>query len=207
MNCTNCGAVLELAASQRYFKCAHCGAFNFPEAEAEGADGIRILGTTQDAPHCPVCRDPLAQAVIDDTHPVHFCVKCRGVLLPRSTFAGVVQKRRAWATDVPKVQDPVDPKALLRHLACPRCRQRFDTYPHYGPGNVVIDNCAHCDLVWLDFGEIRQIVSAPGKDRGGRQVVPMDDDYVRYGPAEEDDEDKAPRRKSALGFLFDLFTR
>ncbi|MEO5896194.1 MAG: hypothetical protein ABIS06_10865 [Vicinamibacterales bacterium] len=80
----------------------------------------------------------------------------------------------------------------------------MDTYPHYGPGNVVIDNCAGCDLVWLDFGEIRQIVAAPGKDRGGRQVVPMDDDYVRYGPSEA--EDDAPRRKSALGFLFDLFT-
>jgi Zn-finger nucleic acid-binding protein len=205
MNCTNCGAVLELVESQRYFKCAHCGAFNFPQAEAEGADGIRILGKTADAPPCPLCSDPLAQAVIDDKHPVHFCVKCRGVLLPRQTFAGVVQRRRAWATDPPAIQVPLDRRALERRVSCPRCHQRFDTYPHYGPGNVVIDNCPRCDVVWLDFGEIRQIVDAPGRDRGGRQVVPMDDDYVRYG-ASEAEEDDAPQRRSALGFLFDLFS-
>jgi hypothetical protein len=40
------------------------------------------------------------------------------------------------------------------------------THPYYGPGNVVIDSCASCELVWLDFGELEQIVKAPGKDRG-----------------------------------------
>ena len=44
------------------------------------------------------------------------------------------------------------------------------THPYFGPGNVVIDSCEHCELVWLDFGELQQIVDAPGKDRGTRQV-------------------------------------
>jgi hypothetical protein len=35
---------------------------------------------------------------------------------------------------------------------------------------VVIDTCAPCDLVWLDFGELAQIVDAPGRDRGQRGV-------------------------------------
>lgn len=55
---------------------------------------------------------------------------------------------------------------LHRTLSCPRCAGRFDTYPYSGPGNVVIDNCTTCDLLWLDFGEMRQIIDAPGKDRG-----------------------------------------
>jgi len=203
MNCSNCGAVLELVESQRYFQCAHCGAFAFPEAEAEGADGIRILGRTDDAPPCPVCKVPLTQALIDNAHPVHFCATCRGVLLPRQIFAGVVQKRRAWATDLPADPVPLDRRALERRLSCPRCHRPFETYAHYGPGNVVIDNCTPCDLVWLDFGEIRQIVAAPGKDRGSRQVVRIDEEYVRTGAVDE--EEDAPRRKSALGFLFDLF--
>ena len=44
------------------------------------------------------------------------------------------------------------------------------THPYYGPGNVVIDSCEPCELVWLDFGELRQIVDAPGKDRGTKEM-------------------------------------
>ena len=44
------------------------------------------------------------------------------------------------------------------------------THPYYGPGNVVLDSCGACDLVWLDFGELKQIVDAPGKDRSTRQM-------------------------------------
>ena len=64
MNCNNCGAVLQLGESRRYFQCGHCGAFTFPAAETEGSGGIRILGHTADAPPCPVCNMPLAQAAI-----------------------------------------------------------------------------------------------------------------------------------------------
>ena len=35
---------------------------------------------------------------------------------------------------------------------------------------LVIDTCARCDAVWLDFGELRQIADAPGRDRGSRNV-------------------------------------
>ena len=44
------------------------------------------------------------------------------------------------------------------------------THPYYGPGNVTIDSCEGCELVWLDFGELRQIVDAPGKDRGTKEM-------------------------------------
>ena len=44
------------------------------------------------------------------------------------------------------------------------------THPYFGPGNVVIDSCEACAHVWLDFGELRQIVDAPGKDRGNREM-------------------------------------
>jgi Zn-finger nucleic acid-binding protein len=50
---------------------------------------------------------------------------------------------------------------------------RLETHPYYGPGNVVIDSCAACDVIWLDFGELKQIVDAPGRDRGSRQLPPV----------------------------------
>ena len=211
MNCAGCGAAMELVESRRYFRCRHCGAYHFPETV--DADGIRVSGTPADAPGCPVCELPMAHAVLDDQYAVDFCTRCRGVLLPRAAFATVANKRRAWATTPPAEPIPLDRGELRRELACPKCRARFETYPHYGPGNVVIDNCAPCDLIWLDFGEMRQIVDAPGSDRGSRHVPRIDDDYVRTGPPRDDEDEneeertswlRLRRRRNTLAQLFDL---
>ena len=101
---------------------------------------------------------------------------------------------------------PLERRQLQRTLACPRCTGRFETYAHSGPGNVVIDNCTKCDMIWLDFGEMRRIVDAPGKDRGTRQTAPVDDDYIRLGPYRFRDDDgvddpRSVRRADPLSFL------
>ena len=177
MNCPNCAAAMELVESRRYFVCRHCGTYHFPQTVE--ADGIRIIGHPAGAPKCPVCKDAMVHALLDDNHPSDLCTRCRGVLLPRATFANVVNKRRAWASGPPSEPVPLDRRELHRELACPRCGARFDTYPHLGPGSVVIDNCTRCDMIWLDFGEMKQMVDAPGRDRGSRQVPRIDTSYVR----------------------------
>ena len=65
---------------------------------------------------------------------------------------------------------PIPPTkdALGRRLTCPTCGKRMIADRYYGPGNVVMDGCPSCDTVWLDFGELKQIVDAPGADRGTR---------------------------------------
>jgi Zn-finger nucleic acid-binding protein len=171
MNCPNCGAAMALVESRRHFQCRHCGTFGF--SGPLDADGIRIVGPAPDAPACPVCGTPMQAAVLDEHHAIHLCGQCRGVLLPRATFATVISARRAWATAPPAEPMPLDRQALGRALSCPSCGARFDTYPHYGPGNVVIDSCTRCDVIWLDFGEMQGLVDAPGRDRGSRQLPQM----------------------------------
>jgi Zn-finger nucleic acid-binding protein len=127
-----------------------------------------------------VCRTRLAAAVLDDAYAVQYCTGCRGVLLARGAFADVVQNRRAWVADPPGPAVPLRKDELTRAVVCPKCGRRFDTHPYYGPGNVVIDSCGACELIWLDFGELKQIVDAPGRDRGlrekaGRPTTPMQD--------------------------------
>jgi Zn-finger nucleic acid-binding protein len=208
MNCHNCGAAMELVESRRYFRCRHCGSYHFPTTVE--SDGIRVSGTPAGAPGCPVCDKPMAHAVLDDEHAVDFCTTCRGVLLPRAAFATVTNKRRAWATTPPAEPTPLDRRELRRALVCPKCRGRFETYPHLGPGSVVIDNCTRCDLIWLDFGELRQIENAPGSDRGSKHVPRIDDAYVREGlsPREKDDDDddwiRMQRRANSFALLFNV---
>jgi Zn-finger nucleic acid-binding protein len=172
MNCGNCGGAMELFASRGYFFCRYCGSFHFPETA--GDDGVRVLGPNTEPMTCAVCAQPLASALLDETYPVQYCRNCRGVLLARRDFATVVQRRRAWATGTPGPAVPLNRAELDRKLLCATCRKPMATHPYYGPGNVVIDSCGTCELVWLDFGELRQIVAAPGKDRGSREQVPRE---------------------------------
>jgi Zn-finger nucleic acid-binding protein len=162
---------MELIATRGYFFCRYCGSFHFPETA--GTDGIRILGDSQSPQTCVACSKPLTPAVLDETHPVQYCRNCRGVLIARRGFAAVVEKRRAWATQPPGPPVRLNRSELNRKVMCPSCKKPMATHPYYGPGNVIIDTCEKCEVVWLDFGELKQIVDAPGKDRGSREQVPQ----------------------------------
>ncbi len=37
----------------------------------------------------------------------------------------------------------------------------MDVHFYGGPGNVVIDSCEECSLIWLDRGELMRIAHAP----------------------------------------------
>ena len=161
---------MQLIVNRGYFFCRYCGSFHFPQTA--GDDGIRIVGDGEKPLPCAVCKQALSSAMLDESFPVQFCRKCRGVLMPRTSFATVVQKRRAWAEDPPGPPIPLDKSELDRKVFCPSCGGRMLTHPYYGPGNVVLDNCTSCDAIWLDFGELKQIVAAPGRDRGSRELVP-----------------------------------
>jgi Zn-finger nucleic acid-binding protein len=176
MNCRNCGGAMELFPARGYFFCRYCSSFHFPEATAP--DGVRVLAPSADGLSCPACRKTLASALLDEAHTVNYCQNCRGVLLSRGAFADVVRLRRAWATGTPA--NPIRPEQeeLNRRSNCPMCRKHLATHPYYGPGNVVIDTCDTCDVVWLDFGELRQIVDAPGRDRGGRESAAAKDSWM-----------------------------
>ena len=166
MNCRNCGAPMELFERRRYFFCTHCGSFSFintPEVE-----GVRVLERPVSAPDCPRCRAPLVKALLDDAYTVEHCEQCRGILLRRAAFAEAVTRRRARQSGAPAPPVPMDPRELKHVVVCPSCRSQMDVHPYYGPGNVVIDSCRRCDLIWLDFGELTQITEAGGRDRGWR---------------------------------------
>jgi Zn-finger nucleic acid-binding protein len=177
MNCQNCGGAMELFVSRGYFFCRYCGSFHFPDTKAD--DGIRIIGEAPEALACAVCSKPLTSAMLDETHPIRYCRNCRGVLIARRGFANVVERRRSWATNTPPPPVLLNRDELERKVRCPVCKGPMITHPYYGPGNVVIDSCEPCELVWLDFGELRQIVDAPGKDRGTKEMPrPVEGDAV-----------------------------
>lgn len=160
---------MELFPNRGYFFCRYCSSFHFPETTT--SEGVRVLAESRDPRACPACKRTLSSALLDEAHAVHYCTNCRGVLVSRGTFADVVRVRRAWATGTPTRPIPPEESEFARRVHCPICSHALETHPYFGPGNVVIDSCATCDVIWLDFGELKQIVDAPGRDRGGREAV------------------------------------
>ena len=152
---------MKTAPEGDYLVCEYCDTIFFPEASR---DNVHVLGDVS-AVDCPVCREPLVSALLSNL-PVLSCTRCHGILFRQGDFAMLVKHLRAnpWGPDELRMK-PLDRKHLTRHIDCPQCHNPMNTHPYYGPGNVVIDNCVNCGLVWLDYGEIHRIVHAPGRDR------------------------------------------
>jgi Zn-finger nucleic acid-binding protein len=153
---------MQLFREKDYYFCEYCGTFYFPEPNL---DGVRSLHEVAEGLSCPVCRGPLVYAALDWVRGYH-CEKCKGVLMNRILLGDLIDYRRARAKGPSAPPIPLNQAELKRNVICPRCGQKMETHPYYGPGNIVIDTCGSCNLIWLDFGELRQVVDAPGRDRG-----------------------------------------
>ena len=205
MNCQSCGAAMELFERRRYYFCNHCGTFHFIETPVE--DGVRVLERPQPPTPCPLCAAPLAKSLLDDAYPIQHCERCRGLLIARVSFAHAVGRRRAGQAGPPAEPVPLDRRELKRAITCPSCQTPMDVHPYYGPGNVVIDTCGRCDLVWLDFGELQQITDAPGGDRGRSRPLATAPDLFKATSESPDTEHGWVWHTSSVVDLFDVLFR
>ena len=103
----------------------------------------------------------MTQAAMDGLKVEH-CEDCQGVLVIGDVFALLVRNRRAEYRGAASHPTPINPELLTTRVPCPACRRTMEVHPYYGPGNVVIDSCCGCGLVWLDCREMATIEAAPG---------------------------------------------
>jgi Zn-finger nucleic acid-binding protein len=152
---------MKLSPDRHYYLCEYCRTIYLPE---ETGDGIRCLNEASEVA-CPVCNIHLMHAWIGETAALN-CPRCRGILLEQNAFLITLRYLRARSKS-PSIQPgPVRLEELKRHIRCPYCRMEMDAHPYGGPGNIVVDNCPHCTVIWLDPGEVSRVIRAPGRDRG-----------------------------------------
>lgn len=159
MNCTNCGAPMKLLLDRQHFFCEYCASIFYPQ---ENEDGIRVLDQASET-LCPVCEVPLVYAYIGNTQILN-CQKCKGILFDMDIFLLVIDHLRATSTDPALTPPPVNLNELKRAIRCPQCGQTMSTHPYGGPGNLIVDNCIHCNLLWLDYNELERIIRAPVRE-------------------------------------------
>ena len=161
ISCQKCGGVAECVAGQQYLKCSFCNSLILNGEATVSVDRITPMGSVLES-QCPICHAAL-QAGQMDGRPALYCNSCFGILLKHEDFGAVVRERRARRPGLePAEPRPIDPAACERQLHCPACQNRMEAHPYYGPGNVVIDSCAECGVVWLDRGEMSRVEQASG---------------------------------------------
>jgi Zn-finger nucleic acid-binding protein len=163
--CPACGAPITPKPDTEGYRCDYCHAVFYPGEEDDGVVVSADAGSSDQ--DCPVCSVPLFQGAIAKI-PVLFCNQCRGLLIPMNELQSLIDASQA-ANRQPAVQTPPDPSELKRTVQCPKCHRRMDTHPYAGPGNVIIDSCGDCWLLWLDRGELTRIAHAP--DEGDNSSV------------------------------------
>ncbi|MGC9945485.1 MAG: zf-TFIIB domain-containing protein [Bryobacteraceae bacterium] len=156
MDCPNCGAHMQLDKGMDSWSCSYCRTVYYSR---KNEDNVSVLNETSRFA-CPVCSVPLAEAAIDG-HKLYYCTGCRGSLIPVETFVSLLDDLRAKQGGEWTIARPADPRELQRQIRCPQCGRQMDTHFYGGPGNIVIDDCAACELNWLDKGELARIARAP----------------------------------------------
>ena len=160
VDCQNCGAPLDWDGSRPIIICDFCSSMRSIDSTGDSLDRVVELNLPGKS-NCPRCHEQLTVAAIDGVKVEH-CEQCRGILMEGDLFATVVRNRRADFRGSESRPVPLDAAQLKITVDCPSCEQPMEVHPYYGPGNIVIDSCCRCRLVWLDSGEMATIEIAPG---------------------------------------------
>jgi Zn-finger nucleic acid-binding protein len=160
-SCPSCGAPREYDRPRLIFTCRHCGT---EEPVPVNLQAFDLLETS--SLRCPSCTRQLVEALAGGK-PVQVCTACHGALVPMPSFIAVVAVVRFFEGESLDIlparrQQPGD-----RLVTCSSCGQPMRSHLYGGPGNIVIDTCEHCQVNWLDAGELRRIALAPDARRAG----------------------------------------
>lgn len=78
-----------------------------------------------------------------------------------------IEKKRKLALQQAEAMAQQERERLkaLHYMKCPKCGMELQTITQ---GKVEVDMCFNCRGVWLDAGEMEQIIQQAGQDQGGQ---------------------------------------
>ncbi len=121
--------------------------------------------------NCPNCAFPLSPIWIT-TVSVDACFRCKGFwlrkeetgilldALARQSVSSSPIKNSAASQKTVTVADPAQDKTR----ACPQCRRAMGRFNYAYDSNVFLDQCVSCGRIWMDGGEIQQIIGSLRED-------------------------------------------
>jgi Zn-finger nucleic acid-binding protein len=164
---------MRLSRDQGLMICDYCGSQAAPPADEDGV--VALEPTSHD---CPMCETALTSASLQ-SRDLLYCTRCHGMLFEMEKFLPMIDSLREYRYWSRSSQAPRGSDAG-KVLGCPMCKREMDQHLYGGGGNVDVDSCEPCGVLWLDRGELSRIVAAPDRDP---QMVYQS----QYGPDESDE--------------------
>jgi len=116
---------------------------------------------------CPLCKSPLIVVEYHDIE-LDWCPGCEGLWFDSGEMELVTAQMRGTAT-VLMPQRKADTSE--KRLRCPECNKTMEKRLLGDAQTVIADVCPTCGGLWLDHGELEQIVSAGGAARDASPVI------------------------------------
>jgi len=151
MKCSFCHAPLPLNG----LNCKYCGKLNqlnFSTVNKEAKESY-----VKSKYSCPLCQSHLN--IIDD---LKHCQKCDGLFLTEEQLFDTVSKTMEKKETNPHLlrfiqNNPRDNRRKTQYLPCPICEETMQHLNYKKVSGVIVDFCEEHGI-WLDGGELRQII-------------------------------------------------
>jgi Zn-finger nucleic acid-binding protein len=148
MHCENCGGSVLGGTANNNLRCDFCEASRCEKVLRKVAARIKLLRGSTDV-ECPGCSQELRLGKLSKSKVLH-CTHCRGLLMTTGTLREMVRQQRSKQPRVGPAPQAVAGTAFRRSVACPQCTMLLELHPYHGPGQVMIESCGRCNLVWFD---------------------------------------------------------
>jgi Zn-finger nucleic acid-binding protein len=115
---------------------------------------------------CPDCKEPLVVFELEGVEIDH-CLACGGTWLDPGELELLAELEGLQSSEIVKALDAaVSGKKSRRR--CPRCRFKLRAVTL---NRIELDRCPRCHGLWMDRGEIREVISSCCKEEGEARMV------------------------------------
>jgi Zn-finger nucleic acid-binding protein len=106
---------------------------------------------------CPRCRIDLSVQEYNDSR-LEECRRCGGKWLDPATLKEIIAATSA-PVDKAASRVGVDLTDIRTDGICPRCEAGLEPFNYAGDSGVILDRCPVCGGLWLDGGELEQVLA------------------------------------------------
>lgn len=112
--------------------------------------------------NCIRCKAPMKNVLIQNVA-VDVCPDCHGIWLYGGELSKILEVEETKLAESEIAQFLTGDKCTLRkemsiESFCPSCQTPMATYVYCYDSGIKIDRCKECNGIWLDDGELKQII-------------------------------------------------
>ncbi len=126
--------------------------------------------------NCPVCKEPMIVLELDEVE-IDYCTSCEGIWLDRGELEILLKSSSASDDLLNSFQR--DEAATEKARRCPICDKRMEKALYEGKGRIRLDRCRRDHGIWLDKGELRDVLEEASHGTSGKVLGLLQDVFAK----------------------------